>query len=305
MSALTGEIAAFGGWSAALGGWTAAVAVALGARTVLARRSERIARACHELRGPITAARLGLELCSRRGELPPVTFGALELELERATLALEDLRDPCRVRGSGRHPVRGSRRRRVRGSGRRRVRGTTRRAGSVAAAPTETAPTVRRDAPASGEIDVPDLLAHSVEAWRAAALARGAELVMRPTAGALVVRGDRLRLAQATGNLIANAIEHGGGTVEVRGRPHGAGVRLEVTDEGPGLPAPVAELARRPRAGRGDRGRGLAIAAAIAADHGGRLAAAPTERGARLVLDLPAAGAPRPRRRWGGVGLRR
>jgi len=280
VTALAGEIAAFGGWSAALGGWTAAVAVALGARAVLARRAERIARACHELRGPITAARLGLELCSRRGELPPVTFCALELELERATLALEDLRDPCRVRGSGR----------------RRVRGTARRAGSVA-----TGASDRRGAPAVEEIDVADLLTRSVEAWRAAALARGAELVVRPMAGALVVRGDRLRLAQATGNLIANAIEHGGGTVEVRAGPHGAGVRLEVTDEGPGLPAPVAALARRPRAGRGDRGRGLAIAAAIAADHGGRLAAAPAERGARLVLDLPAAGPERPHQRWGGV----
>jgi signal transduction histidine kinase len=292
MTPLGAEIAAFGGWPAALGGWAAALAVALGARAVLARRSEKIARACHELRGPITAARLGLELCSRRGELPPVTFGALELELERATLALEDLRGPGRVRGSGRRRIRGSLRHRIRGSGLR--------AGSAAACASD-----RHDGPGCNEIDVPDLLARSVEAWRAAALACGAELVMGPVAGEVVVRGDRLRLAQATGNLIANAIEHGGGTVEVRGRPHGAGVRLEITDEGPGLPAPVAELARRPRAGRGDRGRGLAIAAAIAADHGGRLAAAPTERGARLVLDLPAAGPQRPRRRWGGVGRRR
>jgi signal transduction histidine kinase len=66
-------------------------------------------------------------------------------------------------------------------------------------------------------------------------------------------------------------------------------VRIEVIDGGPGLPATVAELARRPRGGRGSRGRGLAIAAAIARRHGGRLAAAPSERGARLVLDLPAA----------------
>jgi C4-dicarboxylate-specific signal transduction histidine kinase len=32
----------------------------------------------------------------------------------------------------------------------------------------------------------------------------------------------------------------------------------------------------------------LAIAATIARDHGGRLAAAPCDRGARLVLELPA-----------------
>jgi signal transduction histidine kinase len=104
------------------------------------------------------------------------------------------------------------------------------------------------------------------------------------------VRGERLRLAQATGNLIANAIEHGGGEIRVRGAlaHERACVCIEVVDAGPGLPAPVADLARRPRGGRGARGRGLAIAATIARDHGGRLAAAPCERGAWLVLELPA-----------------
>ena len=103
------------------------------------------------------------------------------------------------------------------------------------------------------------------------------------------VIGDRVRLAQATGNLIANAIEHGGGTVEVRGRADAGVVRVEVTDRGQGLPAPVAVLARRASRDGGRRGHGLAIAATIAAGHGGRLAAAPSERGARLVLELPLA----------------
>jgi C4-dicarboxylate-specific signal transduction histidine kinase len=75
-------------------------------------------------------------------------------------------------------------------------------------------------------------------------------------------------------------------------------VRIEVIDSGPGLPAAVSQLvSRAPRAGRGLRGRGLAIATAIASDHGGRLAAAPSQRGARLVLELPAvdvAGAEKP-----------
>jgi signal transduction histidine kinase len=47
-------------------------------------------------------------------------------------------------------------------------------------------------------------------------------------------------------------------------------------------------LARRARGGRGARGRGLAIASVIAAEHGGRISAAPSERGARLALELPA-----------------
>jgi signal transduction histidine kinase len=103
------------------------------------------------------------------------------------------------------------------------------------------------------------------------------------------VWGDRVRLAQAIGNLIANALEHGGGPVEVLGSSGGGQVRIEVTDSGPGLPAPVAELVRGAAGGRGQRGRGLAIAMAIVHAHGGRLAAAPSHRGARLVMTLPAA----------------
>ena len=53
------------------------------------------------------------------------------------------------------------------------------------------------------------------------------------------VRGDRLRLAQAVANLLANALEHGGGRVELRA-PRRPARPLEVLDAGPGLPAPVA-----------------------------------------------------------------
>jgi signal transduction histidine kinase len=109
------------------------------------------------------------------------------------------------------------------------------------------------------------------------------------------------------GNLLANAVEHGGGVVEVSWRVGATEVTIEVLDEGPGLPGPLSELAcRRPRpwpaqrlrrAGRrrhragSRRGHGLAVASAIAFAHGGTLDAAPSERGARLVLVLPSAGA--------------
>ena len=43
----------------AVGGWLAALAVAAAWRLALARRMQLVARACHELRGPLTAARLG------------------------------------------------------------------------------------------------------------------------------------------------------------------------------------------------------------------------------------------------------
>jgi signal transduction histidine kinase len=217
-----------------------------------AARMEAVARTCHELRGPITAARLGLHLCARTAELTPAQLRAIDLELGRAALALDDLsraalplEDPAAPRHRGR-PLR-----------------------------------------ATEDFDVAELLADAVEASRAGAAERGIDLELVWTGANARVPGNRLRVAQAIRNLIANAVEHGGGRIEVCGRGEGSCVRVEVIDGGPGLPAPVAELARRARGGRGSRGRGLAIAASIAADHGGRLASAPSERGARLVLELP------------------
>jgi signal transduction histidine kinase len=235
--------------AASLGGWAAAATaatVALIAWRLLGMRMEAVARACHELRGPITAARLGLELGTRVGELSPARLRAIELELGQAALALGDLGDLADARCRRRHQHNFE------------------------------------------PVDLRALLADSIEGWRSHVAPHRAELRLRWSGGPVCVWGDRIRLAQATGNLIANAIEHGGGVIEVRGMAGGIGARIEVIDEGPGLPAPVAQLARRAHHGRGARGRGLAITAAVAQAHGGRLAAAPTERGARLVLELPA-----------------
>jgi signal transduction histidine kinase len=230
-----------------VGGWLAASVAGLAAGGVwraLGGRMESVARACHELRGPLTAARLGLQLGASTGELSPARLRAIDLELGRAALALEDL---------------------------------------------DTARTRRINAWRPPEpVDLEQLVADSVEAVHAAAAARGVVLRWAWSGSSARVWGDRLRLAQATGNLIANAIEHGGGLVEVRGCADRGRARIEVIDSGPGLPAPVDELARRRHRGRGARGRGLAIATAVAVGHGGRLAAAPSPSGTRLVLELPA-----------------
>ena len=157
------------------------------------------------------------------------------------------------------------------------------------------------DERARHEVDVAELLGDSVEAWRVPAAAHGAALAFEWTGVPARVWGERLRLAQATGNLIANAIEHGGGDISVRGSlaPEHRRVRIEVVDAGPGLPAPVADLARRPRGGRGTRGRGLAIAATVARDHGGRLAAAPCETRRAARARAPRRGLNPPRQRCG------
>ena len=77
-----------------LGGWLAASAAGFAAARVwraAAWRMETIARACHELRGPLTAARLGLDYGAGNGQLTPARLRAIDLELGRAALALDDL----------------------------------------------------------------------------------------------------------------------------------------------------------------------------------------------------------------------
>jgi signal transduction histidine kinase len=220
------------------------VALSCGLWHELRRRGELVARACHELRGPLTAAHLALHAGAPRGGPLPASLAAIDVELARAGRALDDL-----------------------AAARRGARGPHR----------------------AELVDVGALVRAQVAAWEAVAPAYGCTLRSTVAVGGdALVRGDRVRLAQAVGNLLANACEHGGGTIELRIRVLGPRVRVEVSDEGSGLPAPVAELVRRPRAGLGSRGRGLAIAAEIADRHGGRLLAAPVARGARLALELPA-----------------
>jgi histidine kinase/DNA gyrase B/HSP90-like ATPase len=50
-----------------------------------------------------------------------------------------------------------------------------------------------------------------------------------------VVHGDRVRLEQAVGNLVDNALRHGAGDVLLAARPSADGVELHVVDAGPGL----------------------------------------------------------------------
>ena len=118
-------------------------------------------------------------------------------------------------------------------------------------------------------------------AWRPVARRSGRALAVDWRAGPVRVSADRRRLSQALGNLLANAVEHGDGRVELRGERSAGGVRVEVRDGGTGF------------GGRGKtrrasgRGRGLGIAARAAEDAGGRLSVAPVEGGAAVALELP------------------
>jgi signal transduction histidine kinase len=147
------------------------------------------------------------------------------------------------------------------------------------------APAGDRSPDAVEAVPVSGLLAELDLTWRPVAAARGVALRVTGSVPGGVVRADRTRLAQAAGNLLTNAFDHGAGDVELRARAVGGVLRLEVGDDGPGLPAPVASLVRRRP--RGTHGHGLAIASGIASRLGGRVLAAPSARGAVVVLELP------------------
>jgi signal transduction histidine kinase len=106
---------------------------------------------------------------------------------------------------------------------------------------------------------------------------------------------DGLRLEQAVGNLIDNALRHGGPAIDLVALRTGDRVELHVLDNGPGFPPSFlataferftrADLAR----GTGGAGLGLAIVEAVALAHTGRARAANRPGGgADVWLDLPA-----------------
>jgi heavy metal sensor kinase len=91
----------------------------------------------------------------------------------------------------------------------------------------------------------------------------------------LVVPGDAVRLEQALGNLVENALRHGEGSIRLSAVEADGRVELHVLDEGRGIPPEFVPRAferftrvEQSRTG-GGAGLGLAIAHVIATAHGG------------------------------------
>ena len=128
-------------------------------------------------------------------------------------------------------------------------------------------------------------------AWRAEA--EGRRLVL-DAPEELTVQGDRIRLEQALGNMLDNAIRHGAGVVTLTAGASNGGVELHVRDEGQGFAPELLGRAfeRFSRAqsarNRGGAGLGLSIVETIAIAHGGRAAATNSPGGgADVVVHLP------------------
>lgn len=133
-------------------------------------------------------------------------------------------------------------------------------------------------------LDARDLVGAAVARTRPLVAAAGGRVALDWRGGPAPVLGDRRRLAQAVDNLVANAVEHGGGAVRIEGAMEAGWVRIAVRDAGRSRAAEPA--GREQRTGRG---HGLAIASAIASEHGGRAVLRRGARGALALLELPAA----------------
>jgi two-component system, OmpR family, sensor kinase len=145
-----------------------------------------------------------------------------------------------------------------------------------------------------GPLDVPELLERVRSRFAARAGERGRAIRVDADDSA-VAHGDELRLGQALGNLVDNALRYGEGEVVLRSRRSNGALELEVSDGGAGFAPDFAERAFE-RFTRGDRARGrdgtglgLSIVRTIAEAHGGGVAVVPGG-GATVRVWLPDAG---------------
>jgi two-component system OmpR family sensor kinase len=140
-------------------------------------------------------------------------------------------------------------------------------------------------------VSVDALLAGVEQRFGDRAKERGRSIRVEGTAG-LQVDADELRMRQALGNLVDNALRYGAGEIVLRARSSQPGVSLEVSDAGKGFGQDIADRAFE-RFARGDGARtrggaglGLSIVRAIAEAHGGRVELVRGE-GATVRIWLP------------------
>lgn len=119
--------------------------------------------------------------------------------------------------------------------------------------------------------DLDEVVKQQVEEWLPAYRNEGRAIV-RSGRQRLRAVGTPGAVAQVLAALIENSLMHGGGTVALRTRVIGNQAVIEVTDEGPGVPADLgARIFERAISGRNSTGIGLAVARDLAEADGGRL----------------------------------
>jgi signal transduction histidine kinase len=137
---------------------------------------------------------------------------------------------------------------------------------------------------AVAEADLAEIVAAEIE--RARRVAPDLEIAWRSSGAPQRLVCDAAALSEMLGNLLDNARRHALRRIDVEISRDAAGLRIEVGDDGPGLPA-----GHEGRAfdrfvsldGRGGSGLGLSIARALAEAHGGGL----TYRHRRFSISIP------------------
>ena len=119
--------------------------------------------------------------------------------------------------------------------------------------------------------DLDEVIQQQLAEWRPAYRSAGRAIVSSGKRHLTAV-GTPGAVAQVLAALIENSLMHGGGTVALRTRVTGNQAVIEVTDEGPGVPADLgARIFERTISGRNSTGIGLAVARDLAEADGGRL----------------------------------
>lgn len=119
--------------------------------------------------------------------------------------------------------------------------------------------------------DLDEVVKQQLEEWRPAYRSAGRAIVSSGKRHLRAV-GTPGAVAQVLAALIENSLMHGGGTVALRTRVTGNQTVIEITDDGPGVPADLgARIFERTISGRNSTGIGLAVARDLAEADGGRL----------------------------------
>jgi PAS domain S-box-containing protein len=149
----------------------------------------------------------------------------------------------------------------------------------------------------SGEVDVGRVVAETLTMLGPLADRRSVELIAEKVDPSLTARGDARRLRQALLNVVSNAVKfnRSGGAVRVSATAEPDSVRLEVSDEGPGLPPAIRsrlfdQFTGVPEASDDAEGNGLGLMVAhqLVTIMGGAIRVGDRVRGGTVVtLELP------------------
>lgn len=120
-------------------------------------------------------------------------------------------------------------------------------------------------------IDLKLVLDQQIEEWAPAFRERRRRLVLQPLESVRVIATPGA-LSQVLATLVENSLQHGRGVARITARRTGRSVVVEVTDDGPGIPANLgSRVFERTVSSSGSTGLGLALARDLAEADGGRL----------------------------------